>query len=407
MPESRSGCAGEELIELLAMPKKTLFQVAFLFAVLRLAAAIAMAQQTPVSDPNATLKSPEVLPDGRVTFRIYAPKASTVKLTGDWIERGAAPMALSKEENGVWTGTAGPLPADIYSYSFNVDGVRTLDPKNLWVKPGINPLDTQFVVPGPGIQFANNLHVPHGEVHTVWYHSVSLDQERRMQVYTPPAYGMNSARYPVLYLLHGGGDDDEGWTAVGRLNFILDNLIAQGKAKPMIVVMPNGFVRGADGELPPLADRLVTAKTAPPLERDLLGDIMPWIERNYRTLPGNQNRALAGLAVGGAQTLWMAIDHPEMFAYVGVFSSGLDTTRDPDFEKRSADFLRNPEKVNAEIKHFWIVYGQTDTNPQAEKDLHAELNKFGIHNELKESPGGHTWINWRHWLADILPQMFN
>ena len=361
--------------------------------------------QNPVN-PNADLKSPEVLPDGRVTFRIYAPKATAVTITGDWIDRGAAALTLSKDDQGVWTGTAGPLAADIYSYSFTVDGVRTLDPKNTWLKPAINPPDMQFVVPGPGIQFANDLDVPHGEVHTVWYHSHSVGTERRMHIYTPPGYGTGTEKYPVLYLLHGGGDDDEAWTAVGRLNFILDNLIAQGKAKPMIVVMPNGFVRGHDGELPPLAARLIPAKNAPPLEMDLLGDIIPRVEKNYRVAAGSQNRALAGLAVGGSQTLWIAALHPDKFGYVGVFSSGLDKERDPDFETRNAEFLKNPAKVNAEIKHFWIVYGAVDINPKAEKDLSAELTKYAIHNELKESPGGHTWINWRRWLADILPQMF-
>jgi enterochelin esterase family protein len=360
----------------------------------------------PAGSPNDTLKSPEVRDDGKVIFRIYAPKASSVTVTGDWIDRGAAPLALAKDDQGVWAGTAGPLSPDIYSYSFNVDGVRTLDPKNTWLKPAINPPDMQFAVPGHGLEFLNNLNVPHGEVHTVWYHSNSLGTERRMHVYTPPGYANGNQRYPVLYLLHGGGDDDEAWTAVGRVNFIIDNLVAIGEVKPMIVVMPNSFVRDKMGELPPLADRLVPAKNAPPLEKDLMGDIIPFVETHYRVAAGSQSRALVGLAVGGAQTLWIAAQHPDQFAYVGVFSSGLDKERDPDFDTRNAAFLNNPGKVNAEIKPFWIVYGATDINPKAEKDLGAELTKYGIHNELRESPGGHTWINWRRWLKQILPQMF-
>jgi enterochelin esterase family protein len=264
----------------------------------------------------------------------------------------------------------------------------------------------QFVVNGHGIGFLNDINVPHGEVHQVWYHSASLERDRRMHIYTPPGYTGGTQRYPVLYLLHGGGDDDEAWTAVGRVNFIMDNLIAIGQCKPMIVVMPNGFVRDKMGELPPQADRLVSAQNAPPLEKDLFGDIIPLVEKNYRVLPGSENRAITGLAVGGGQALWIATQHPDQFAYVGVFSSGLDLQRDPDFETRNAEFLKNPDKVNAQIKHFWIVYGAVDINPKAEKDLSAELTKFGIKNELKESPGGHTWINWRRWLVDILPQMF-
>jgi enterochelin esterase family protein len=366
----------------------------------------ATATAQPAANPNATLKSPEVQQDGSVIFRIYAPKASAITVTGDWIDRGAAPLKLTRDAQGVWSGKTGPLQPDIYSYSFDVDGVRTLDPKNTWLKPAINPPDMQFVVNGHGIGFLNDINVPHGEVHQVWYHSASLERERRMHIYTPPGYTGGTQRYPVLYLLHGGGDDDEAWTAVGRINFIMDNLIAIGQCKPMIVVMPNGFVRDKMGELPPQADRLVSAKNAPPLEKDLFGDIIPLVEKNYRVLPGSENRAITGLAVGGGQALWIATQHPDQFAYVGVFSSGLDLQRDPDFETRNAEFLKNPDKVNAQIKHFWIVYGAVDINPKAEKDLSAELTKFGIKNELKESPGGHTWINWRRWLVDILPQMF-
>ncbi len=159
--------------------------------------------------------------------------------------------------------------------------------------------------------------------------------------------------------------------------------------------------------MPPLADRLVPAKSAPPLEKDLLNDIIPRVEKNYRAAAGSRNRALAGLAVGGAQTLWIAPLHPDLFAYVGVFSSGLDPERDPDFEKRNAAFLNNPERSNALIKAFWIVYGSSDTNPTAVKNLGAVLAKYGIHHQLRESPGGHTWINWRRWLLDILPLLFN
>jgi enterochelin esterase family protein len=362
--------------------------------------------QQRAATPNDTLKSPEVLSDGRVVFRIYAPKASAVTLAGDWIERGAPPLSLTKDEKGVWSGTAGPLSADIYSYSFSVDGVRTLDPKNTWLKPGINPPDTQFEVHGAAIAFADVLDVPHGETREVWYRSNSAGQQRRMHIYTPPGYSTGSQAYPVLYLLHGGGDDDSGWTAVGRLNFMLDNLVAQGKAKPMIVVMPDGFVRNAAGELPPSADRLIPAKAGPPLEKDLLNDIIPLVEKNYRVAAGSRNRALAGLAVGGDQALWIAPLHPEWFAYVAVFSGGIVPERDPDFEKRNAAFLNNPEKSNALIKAFWIVYGSTDANPASVKNLGAVLDKYGIHHQLRESPGGHTWINWRRWLLEILPLLF-
>src|SRR5262249_4451243 len=178
--------------------------------------------------PNDTLKSPEILPDRRVTFRIYAPKASDVTLTGDWIAQGLGTGGkLQRDDQGVWSITVGPLVPDFYSYTLTVDGVRTIDPKNPLIKQGISSVDSMFQVPGEEAVFEENQPVPHGEIRMVWYHSSTLGMQRRMHVYTPPGYEGGSARYPAFYLLHGGGDDDSGWSTIGRAGFILDNLIAE------------------------------------------------------------------------------------------------------------------------------------------------------------------------------------
>ncbi|MHC5543412.1 esterase, partial [Singulisphaera rosea] len=186
--------------------------------------------------PNEGLKSTEVADDHKVTFRIYAPKASEVSVGGDFGQGGA----MEKDEHGVWSRTVGPLTPDFYSYTFNVDGVRTVDPKNPMVKPGVNSLDSLFLVPGEEADFETTKDVPHGQVRAVWYRSGTLEMPRRLHVYTPPGYEGGSEAYPVFYLLHGSGDEDSGWSTIGRAGFILDNLIAAKKAVPMIVVMPNG-----------------------------------------------------------------------------------------------------------------------------------------------------------------------
>jgi len=194
--------------------------------------------QQPKKDPPPRVVSPQVHPDKKVTFRIRAPKASEVTVRGDWMTGPAEKLA--KDDQGVWSVTVGPLAPDFYSYAFTVDGVRTLDPQNAMIKQGLASLDNMFFLPGPEADFEDNKAVPHGDIRKVWYQSATLKEQRRMHVYTPPGYDANNDKYPVFYLLHGGGDEDSGWSTIGRAGFILDNLIAAKKAKPMIVVMPNG-----------------------------------------------------------------------------------------------------------------------------------------------------------------------
>ena len=366
------------------------------------AAPAQLPQRTPT--PNDTLKSVEILPDQKVTFRIYAPKASAVTVGGDWAGT-SGPAKLEKDDKGVWSATVGPLEPDFYSYSFNVDGVRTLDPKNATIKQGINSLDNMFFVAGKEAAFMDNQKVPHGDVRKVWYQSSTLDTQRRMHVYTPPGYDASKDSYPVLYLLHGGGDEDSGWSTIGRAGFILDNLLAEKKAVPMLVVMPNGSLpRPAlkPGEKPS-PEAMAAAQDR--FTNELLKDVIPYVEKNFHVRPGAANRAVAGLSMGGGQTLRAVTSHPDEFAYVGVWSAGIGQNA-ADFEKRNATFLESADKVNKQVKLFSISVGDKDFALAGSKNLAELLTKHGIKNELHVSGGGHTWINWRHYLNDFAPLLF-
>ncbi len=359
--------------------------------------------------PNDALISPEIRQDRQVTFRIYAPKASEVVLRGDWMET-AAPLKLTKDQEGVWSVTCGPLPPDFYSYSFTVDGVRTLDPKNPTIKQGIAILDNMFFVPGQEAAFEDNQAVAHGEIRKVWYQSSTLGTQRRMHIYMPPGYEGGRTRYPVLYLLHGGGDEDSGWSTVGRAGFILDNLLAEKKAKPMIVVMPDGSLprpaapaSGAPGAAPDPAARVAAQDR---FANELLKDIVPVVERNYRVAAGRENRAIAGLSMGGGQTLRVVTANPDQFAYVAVWSMGVTPEASEDFEKRSAAFLDNAERINKLIRLFSISVGEKDFTLAGAKHLAELLNRRGIRSEFHLSGGGHTWINWRRYLNDYAPRLF-
>src|SRR6516225_6287095 len=295
-----------------------------------LAASLASAQPPQRKPtPNDTLVSPEISADHKVTFRIYAPKASEVTVRGDWMTT-MEPVKLTKDDQGVWSAAVGPLTPDFYSYAFNVDGVKTADPKNAMIKQGIASVDNMFFVPGKEADFEDTKKVPHGEIRQVWYQSSTLNTQRRMHVYTPPGYDAGTDKYPVFYLLHGGGDEDSGWSTIGRAGFILDNLIAEKKAKPMLVVMPNGSLprpanmpRFTPGQTPSPEALKAIAAFQQRFTEELLKAIVPFVEKNFRVLQGAENRALAGLSMGGGQTLNAVTTQPDKFAYVGVWSAGI------------------------------------------------------------------------------------
>ncbi len=369
-----------------------------------------------------SVMSPEVLPDGRVVFRIDAPHATQVTIAGEWNTQGrGASEPLEQDDQGIWSITLA-LPPDLYTYTFSVDGVRTLDPANTWIKPATGQIQNIVEVPGEEAAFAQIQPVLHGDIHIVWYDSPATHSPRRMHIYTPPGYDTSGEDYPVLYLIHGGGDDDAAWHTIGRAGFIMDNLLAAGKAKPMIIVMPNGkidvpgftfFLSEEELKSPAAVQKRIDtiAKMHDTFAEDLLTSIMPTVEKSYRVLADREHRAIAGLSMGGAETLRVAPSRLDLFAYIGVFSMGLQVGPDAgiksDFEERNASFFADPKQTNARLRLFWIGSGEDDrVIGDGARRLAETLARGGIQHEFHESAGGHTWINWRRYLVDFLPRLF-
>ena len=375
-----------------------------------------------------TVTSPEVRRDRRVTFRILAPAAQKVELRspGDIPGvggRGVALPQLTKNADGIWEATFGPLPAGAYRYVFVVDGLTVVDARNPATSQTNTTVYSLAVVPGSDLFDTKN--VPHGAVAAVHYNSTALGGIRRMHIYTPPGYETSRDRYPVLYLLHGAGDVDDSWTSVGRAGFILDNLIAASSAKPMIVVMPAGHVNGAGaalgGSVPfAAAEGIPGIGSGPdPFANDFMTDLMPYVEKNYRVLTDRQSRAIAGLSMGGNQTLNIAIPHLDKFAYIGVFSSGIISAgrgAPPSADSTSAPFAEAWERQhlaaldNAANKRglnlLWFGTGKEDFLIATTRSTVELLKKHGFKPVFVESEGAHTWLNWRDYLSTFAPQLF-
>ena len=369
-------------------------------------------RQTPAADeerpafrrtptPNDTLTSTKVLSDGRVLFRLYAPEAKTVRFAGSDIPEVGWSAEMVRREDGVWEIALGPLEPGAYRYNFNVDGLSVIDPRSSTVSE--SNMNVWSLVYVPGSDYFDVRRVPHGAVAEVTYYSSSLQCFRRMHVYTPPGYESDDKTYPVFYLLHGAMDCDDSWTTVGRANCVLDNLIATGKAKPMVVVMPAGhtgpFRFGASS-----IDRAVDE-----FLQDFTNDIMPYVEQHYRVHTGFQQRAIAGLSMGGAQTLNLA----DKFAYFGVFSSGIfgivgpgsGQSADSSWEVQHKDFLENSE-LKAKMKLVWFATGGDDFLIETSRATVKLLRKYDFDVKYRESAGGHTWINWRNYLVEFVPLLF-
>ena len=302
-----------------------------------------------------------------------------------------------RNEQGVWAVTD-TVPADLYIYWYDVDGVPTADPKNNRPRVNMSTVRSLLEVPGAASEFFADRDVPHGLVSTVWYQSKSLGVQRRMQVYTPAGYATSGARYPVFYLLHGAGDDDQAWLMAGRANFILDNLMASGKAKPMIVVMPAGHTPRPGGLFGPPGSRDMFLD-------DFSSDIVPYVEKNFRALPGRANRAIAGLSMGGNHTLSIALSHLDQFDYVGVFSSGFLGPQGPDSAAAPYRAALSDPRINR-LKLFWFATGKDDFILPATKGTLAILDRNKVRYIYTESAGGHTWPNWRAYLAEFAPKLF-
>lgn len=374
--------------------------------------------------PPPQVISPDVQSDRRITFRLLAPQATNVRLGGGDMPGIGQGKEMTKGENGVWEITVGPFEAGAYRYNFNVSGVTVIDPRNPAVSESNTNVWSLAIVPGSDSFDTKN--VPHGAVASVTYYSTALGRFRRMHVYTPPGYESGKGKYPIFYLLHGAGDCDDSWTSVGRAGFILDNLIAAGKAKPMVVVMPAGHTT----RLPNRPATPPAPGTAPPPDefvQDFVTDIMPYAEKNYRVLTDRANRAIAGLSMGGSQTLNIAMPNLEKFAYVGVYSSGLlnaftrtapgaTTTlpadQIPPISAAGEAWLKQHQaklsdaNLKKGLKLFWFATGKEDFLLGTTKGTVELFKKQGFTPTFQESAGGHTWLNWRNYLTEFAPQLF-
>jgi len=355
--------------------------------------------------------SPEVSADRHITFRILAPKAGSVRLSAGDIP-GTEPRTFAEGGGGVWQLTLGPIEPGAFRYQINIDDVPVIDPGNPATSESRD--NVWSLVNVPGLEFEDTNDVPHGALASVTYFSTSLKKFRRMHVYTPPGYEANAEKYPVFYLLHGSSDSDGSWSSVGRANFILDNLIAAKKAKPMIVVMPAGHTRPLGSPRPEgVAGR-------PPVDEftaDFMTDIMPYIESHYRVIADKHHRAIAGLSMGGGQSLNISIANLDKFGYIGVFSAGIfGITRtgrpgdsDPPpavtFEEQHKDAL-DDAGLKKDLKLVWFSTGKDDRLIETSRATVDLLKKHGFDVVFHESSGGHVWINWRNYLNEFAPQLF-
>ena len=360
----------------------------------------------PTAAPNTagqppSVRSPEVGPDRRVTFRLLAPGASEVTLTGEFM-RGSKP--LQKSSQGLWSITLGPLEPEIYNYSFTIDGVRTIDPHNPNVKTGstASTIASILEVGGDHPAFYDAQPVPHGEIRTHWYESKSLKAMRRLTVYTPPNYDRNGrTRYPVLYLFHGANADETAWTRLGRVNLILDNLLAAGKTKAFIVVMPFGY--GVPPDSASSASGGGFSQNNALFSRDLLEDVIPLVESHYRVYRDRDHRAIAGLSMGGGQSLGIGLSHLELFSYVGGFSAAL---RAAELQTAFAGLTADPPATNQKLRLLWIGCGTEDSLFGATESFSRFLAAAKIKHVFRKSDGAHTWIVWRRYLKEFAPLLF-
>lgn len=365
--------------------------------------------------------SPEVKADHTVTFRIMAPAADSVQITGDFLPPAKlktqwglidvpGTAKLTKDDKGIWTFTSQPLASDLYSYTVIVDGFKTTDPSNVYIIRDVASVFNVFIVGGGKGDLYQVSKVPHGSVTRRWYDSPGNGMPRRVTVYTPAGYETSKEKYPVLYLLHGMGGDEEAWINLGRSSQILDNLIAQGKAKPMIVVMTNGNVAQ---EAAPGESSLGYVKPSMQMDHTMDGkfeetfpDVIKFVESNYRVKADKSGRAIAGLSMGGYHSLHISRFYPNTFDYVGLFSAAImsnDKVTSPVY--KNFDSTLETQMKNG-YKLYWIGIGKADFLYKANEEYRAKLDKMGMKYTYVETEGGHTWTNWRVYLSQLTPLLF-
>ncbi|MBR2242025.1 MAG: esterase [Prevotella sp.] len=370
---------------------------------------------------SASVQSPVVNADGTVTFNLFAPKAVKVEVTGDFLPEQSNVAALTEGPNGVWSYTTGKLAPEMYSYTFNIDGMTGVkDPANVYVNRDIISFTNIFIVSDAkgdkGDLYRVN-EVPHGNLSKVWYNSPTLKMQRRMTVYTPAGYDKGK-NYPVMYLLHGAGGDENAWSELGRAAQIMDNLIATGKAKPMIVVMPNGNTdcQAAPGEwsrgmYQPSFMGSVNQRPIATMDESFM-DIVKYIESHYKVAKGKKNRAICGLSMGGGHSFATSKRYPDAFNYVGLFSAGLNIGGERN--KSFYELLQQNKEVQQQLSRlfsakpalYWIAIGKTDFLYQQNADLRRYLDEKGYKYEYVETEGGHIWRNWRIYLTMFAQKIF-
>ena len=380
--------------------------------------------------------SPQIASDNKVTFRISAPQAASVTVRGDF----GAPAQMTKDEQGVWSVTVGPLEPEVYSYTFDVDGVTVLDPANFQLSRDTTRNQSLLIVPGEDSDLYIVKDVPHGTVSKVWYDSPVFNMRRRMVVYTPPGYETGNEKYPVVYVLHGGGGDEEQWLRMARVPQIFDNLIAAGKAKPMIVVMPNGNAnQAASSDAAPAAAGLrrgapgagamgargpagargagrarggaaggYSEESLSVIAEEYVKSVGAFIDKNYRVLPGSENRAITGLSMGGGHAFYTGMKNLDYYDWVGEFSTsmfgGLQSTgMTYDLDTAIGGVLKDSDNVNKKLSLLYISCGREDPRLNATKEFTEALRKRGIEVIYTDWPGDHEWKVWRNGLADMAP----
>ncbi|MDR2147873.1 MAG: esterase [Tannerella sp.] len=365
--------------------------------------------------------SPEIHADNTVTFRLFAPEAQKVEVTGDFLptqkmqtQMGEIDVpgtaALTKNDKGVWEFTSQPLASELYGYSFLIDGVKVTDPNNVYSSRDVASVTSIFIIGDGRADLYKVNDVPHGTVAKRWYDSPALGITRRVTVYTPAGYEQSQEKYPVFYLLHGAGGDEEAWVTLGRAIQILDNLIAQGKAKPMIVVMPNGnagqkAAPGESGSGMPKPSFMGNTRMDGAFEA-AFPDVMKFVEANYRTVNAKSSRAIAGLSMGGFHSLHISKEYPDKFDYVGLFSAAIlprEGVKSPVYENLDAKLktqFDNPPKL------YWIAIGKTDFLYQNNVDFRKKLDENHYKYTYYETGEGHIWKNWRIYLTEFLPMLF-
>jgi enterochelin esterase-like enzyme len=347
------------------------------------------------------VRSPEISADRHVTFQLRAPKAAEVTLSGQFM-RGTQPLV--KSSDGLWSITVGPVAPEIYEYNFTIDGIKTIDPGNYDVKFGstASTITSLLEVPADKPTFYDAQEVPHGEIRTDWYDSKSLHSIRRVTIYTPPGYDSSGkTKYPVLYLFHGANADEIAWTRLGHVNLILDNMLAAGKIKPFIAVMPFGYPEPPSSPTA-AAFRGFTA-IADEFGKDLMGDVIPYVQAHYRVDTDRDHRAIAGLSMGGVESLEIGLNHPELFSYVGGFSAAITPAT---FSKDFAAIAADPKAANKELHLLWLGCGTDDGLFTASDSFSKFLDTAQVKHEFFKIPGAHTWIVWRQFLQEFAPQLF-